>query len=98
MPVCSAVWPEPPVSPMPADPRPPADIPPVAKLPPDIADMADISPMDVDIDPPIGADIVEPIGLIDVPIGLPIGFPAGVPIGVAPGAFRFLEGEGLDCG
>ena len=61
-------------------------------------DMADISPMDVLIEAPSGADMFDPMGPIDVPSGLPKGLPVGVPIGGAPGAFRFLDGEALDGG
>ena len=101
--VCSLGWPGPPVSTRPADPRPPDDIPPVDSPPddippPDMDDMADISPMDVAIGPPMGAVMFEPMGPIDVPSGLPNGFPVGVPMGAAPGAFRFLEGEVWGCG
>lgn len=60
--------------------------------------MADISPMDVAMEPPMGADMFDAIGPIEVPSGLPNGFPVGVPIGAAPGAFRFLEGDALGCG
>lgn len=104
--VCSfACPPDPPVSTRPADPSPPDDIPPVDSPPddippppPDMVEIADISPIGVAMEPPIGADMLDPRGPIDVPNGLPSGFPGDVPIGAAPGAFRFLEGEVLGCG
>ncbi len=54
-----------------------------------MAVIVDISPIDVGMEPPIGADMDDPIGLMDVPSGLPIGPPTDDPIGGAPGAFRF---------
>ena len=48
--------------------------------------------------PPSDADMFDPMAPIDVPNGLPNGLvPVAVPIDGAPGAFRFLEGEDLDC-
>ena len=66
--------------------------------PPDMAVIVDISPIDVGMEPPIGADMDDPIGLMDVPSGLPIGPPTDEPIGGAPGAFRFRVGDVLAGG
>lgn len=68
--------------------------------PADIDDMFDMSPPpDIPMEPPPSdADMFDPMAPIDVPNGLPNGLvPVAVPIDGAPGAFRFLEGEDLDC-